>query len=78
MELEFKEKFLKDIEKIRHKDVKDTFLNLIDKIKELDNLSSLPNVKKLKGFKTFYRIRIGDYRIGIEYKNSTVTFCDSY
>jgi mRNA interferase RelE/StbE len=28
----------------------------------------------MEGFKTFYRIRIGDYRVGIELKKDTVWF----
>jgi len=32
------------------------------------------NLKKLKGFKTAYRIRVGDYRIGLFISNDTVEF----
>ena len=74
MELEFHDSFGKDIDKIKDKSIKIGCFDLIDKMKKLDSLSDLPNVKKLKGFKYFYRIRIGDYRIGIEYKNSKVVF----
>ena len=43
--------------------------------KELaENLQEIPNVKKLKGFEEFYRIRIGKYRVGIRYNNNEVTF----
>lgn len=30
------------------------------------NLRGVSNLRKLTGFKTYYRIRIGDYRIGFE------------
>jgi len=29
-------------------------------------LSDIQNLKKMQGYDTFYRIRLGDYRIGIE------------
>jgi mRNA interferase RelE/StbE len=67
MKLEFRESFGKDIDKVKDKRIKDTCFDLIGKLKELDRLNDLPNVKKLKGSKNCYRIRVGDYRIGIEY-----------
>jgi mRNA interferase RelE/StbE len=37
-------------------------------------LSEIKNVKKLKGFSNAYRIRIGDYRIGVTFENNIVKF----
>jgi mRNA interferase RelE/StbE len=34
----------------------------------------IPHLKKLQGFKSVYRIRIGDYRIGIFIDGNTVQF----
>ncbi|MCF8308850.1 MAG: type II toxin-antitoxin system RelE/ParE family toxin [Bacteroidales bacterium] len=34
----------------------------------------MPNLKKLKGYKDYYRIRLSDYRIGIQIKDDTVFF----
>ncbi|MBX6423476.1 type II toxin-antitoxin system RelE/ParE family toxin [Thermosulfurimonas sp. F29] len=31
-------------------------------------------MKKLKGYKDFYRIRIGDYRIGLQIKENKIIF----
>lgn len=30
------------------------------------DIREIPDVKKLEGYKTYYRIRIGDYRVGME------------
>lgn len=38
---------------------------LILKLEDCSSLSSIPNVKKLAGNKNFFRIRIGDYPVGI-------------
>ena len=43
-------------------------------MKVVDKLSDVRNIKKIKGFKNLYRIRLGEYRIGIEYRNSKVVF----
>ena len=37
-------------------------------------LSDLPNLKKLKGYKNYYRIRFGNYRAGIRLQNDTLIF----
>ena len=74
MELEFHNSFSKDIDKIKDKHIKNQCFELIEKLEALGSLSELPDVKKLKGFQYFYRIKMGDYRIGIEYRKSKVIF----
>lgn len=39
---------------------------IIGEIKQAKDLDSLNNLKKMKGYDFFYRIRWGDYRMGIE------------
>ena len=34
----------------------------------------IPHIKKMEGFNTFYRTRVGDYRIGLEMKKDTLWF----
>ncbi|MEH1829111.1 MAG: type II toxin-antitoxin system RelE/ParE family toxin [Nostoc sp.] len=34
----------------------------------------MPNLKKLQGYENAYRIRVGDYRIGIIFDGETVLF----
>ncbi|MBK8056185.1 MAG: type II toxin-antitoxin system RelE/ParE family toxin [Saprospiraceae bacterium] len=36
------------------------------------NLDKIPNVRKLSGFTNYYRLRLGDYRIGFEIINVNV------
>jgi mRNA-degrading endonuclease RelE of RelBE toxin-antitoxin system len=38
--------------------------DIIDQLQDVHSLSEIPNLKKLKGYKTAYRIKLGDYRIG--------------
>jgi mRNA interferase RelE/StbE len=37
-------------------------------------LKDIINLKKLSGYKSAFRIRIGDYRIGVIIENDTVIF----
>jgi mRNA interferase RelE/StbE len=39
-----------------------------------NTVSDIVNIKKLSGFKYHYRIRIGNYRVGIVIKNNEVIF----
>ena len=74
MKTSFLSQFAKDIEKIRMQSVKDDIATAIEQVEQADSLSSVINLKKLKGFKTAYRIRIGNYRIGVFVDGDTVEF----
>ena len=70
----FLSQFEKDIEKIRMESVKDDIADAIEQVERAEEQSAIVNLKKLKGFKTAYRIRIGDYRIGVFINGDTVEF----
>ncbi len=38
------------------------------------SLSQIKNLKKLKGETRYFRIRIGDYRIGLYFENEIIEF----
>jgi len=42
-------------------------------IQAAENLDAF-DIKKLTGYKDFYRIRVGKYRIGIELQDKTIIF----
>ncbi len=46
---------------------------VIEEIEKADNLQSINNLKFLKTASNHYRIRVGDYRIGISINNDVVT-----
>ncbi|MDJ0556269.1 MAG: type II toxin-antitoxin system RelE/ParE family toxin [Microcoleaceae cyanobacterium MO_207.B10] len=39
-----------------------------------EKLTEVRNIKKLKGEEKYYRIRVGDYRLGIKVNDSVVNF----
>ena len=41
---------------------------------EPQNLKDIPNLKKLSGYKNVYRIRVGEYRIGLYVEEDTIVF----
>jgi len=66
--------FEKDTYKIKDKKILFKIADVIEKVRESDDIISIENIKKLKGSNKFYRIRIGDFRIGIIIENNIVEF----
>jgi len=66
MIVEIDKSFIKSLEKIKDKSIYDKVEKAIENLEKADSLETIIKIKKLKGFKNFYRIRIGDYRIGFE------------
>lgn len=66
MEIQFDESFLKSLKKLKDRKVKDKLIELITNFENSENLSEIPNIKKMQGYETYYRVRIGDYRVGFE------------
>ncbi len=70
----FKNSFLKELKKLKNKSVKESVYNCIVQIESAKNISEIRNLKKLSGYDIYYRIRIGDYRIGIKIEDDVVFF----
>lgn len=47
---------------------------VIEAVEKADSLADLPNLKKLKASKNYFRIRVGDYRLGLALENDAVIF----
>ena len=66
MTVHFDKSFEKSIHKVKEKSVLSRIETIIDRLERSANINEIPNIKKLVGFKSYYRIRIGDYRLGME------------
>ena len=66
MIIEFDKSFEKSLEKIRNKSLFQKIEKVIIDFENAKSLTDLPNVKKLTGYKIYYRLRIGEYRLGFE------------
>jgi mRNA interferase RelE/StbE len=64
MKVLFERKFLKDISSVSDKKLKSSVEQIIIALEKASSLKEIPNIKKLKGEKGAYRIRIGEYRVG--------------
>ncbi len=67
MELLYAKKFSKDVDAIRKKaKIKKALLKVIEKIREAGSLGEVKEVRKIEGYQKYYRIKLGDYRLGIK------------
>jgi mRNA interferase RelE/StbE len=66
MKIEFDKSFSKSLNKVQDSLVKNKIEQIINEFDRADSITEIKNIKKLAGFKNYYRIRIGDYRLGIE------------
>ena len=64
MNLKIDKSFEKDTDKLQDKKLLLKIANCIEQIITATTQEEILNLKKLKGFKQHYRIRIGNYRIG--------------
>jgi mRNA interferase RelE/StbE len=71
MIVEFDKSFEKSLRPIHDPNVLRKLKRIIIQIENSPSLLQLPNIIKLTGFSYYYRIRIGDYRVGIELINKT-------
>jgi mRNA interferase RelE/StbE len=74
VKVRYEASFEKDLRKVKEKRLLRRVKEVIDEVKKADDLLAIKSLKKLKGYETFYRVRIGDYRIGIEVVKDEVIF----
>ena len=74
MKVEFLSRFHKDLDEIHSSSAKKSIAKLIGPIELVPDIRQIPNIKKLQGFKNAFRIRMGDYRLGIFYELEVIQF----
>ena len=73
MNIEVLKSFEKDIAKVRNKALSIKVLATIKSIETCQNLSEIPHLKKMIGYERYYRIKLGEYRIGLKIEKDNVT-----
>jgi len=73
MNILYTKSFSKDLDTIRHESkIKERLLDLIGQIKRVETLSDISGVKKMEGSPGYFRIRLGDYRLGIKVTENNI------
>ena len=76
METRFTQRFSKDIDKLPLDEagIRAALAELIERVEAAETLRGLSGVKKLQGHASAYRLRLGDYRVGIFLVEGVVEF----
>jgi mRNA interferase RelE/StbE len=69
MKVSFDKSFIKAIVKIKNPLVLKRIENIIYSLESAETIENVSNIKKLIGYTSYYRIKIGVYRIGFELIN---------
>ena len=74
MKVVFLKKFSKDLDKIKKPKDRTAIIEIIESVKKAQSITEVPATKKLKGHEDAFRIRSGDYRIGVFVSGDSVEF----
>lgn len=74
MNVEFRKSFEKDLGNIKDVALLQRIKAVIEEVEIAKTLVDMSNLKKLKAESNYYRIRVGDYRIGITVGENVVIF----
>lgn len=71
MTVEFDKSFDKWLSKINNKPLLDRIEKVILQMESAESIQQIRNVRKLVGFETYYRVKLGNHRIGFERINKS-------
>jgi mRNA interferase RelE/StbE len=74
MEIKFSKPFEKDLKALTDKAIVLKMEEIISEISSASSLKNIKSIKALKGHKNCFRIRIGDYRLGLLLDHDVVWF----
>lgn len=73
MIVEFTKSFKKDIESTHDEKILSRLKEVLLLLEKEPDITSIQNLKKLKSSGNYYRIRLGDYRIGLKFEENKLT-----
>lgn len=74
MKVSFRDSFAKDLKRVKDKVILKRVMDTVEAIEQVDSLNHVPDLKKLKGRVGYFRLRIGDYRVGLAFEHDSVVF----
>ena len=74
MKTAFRESFDSDLSTIKDVALLRRIKKVIEQVEAARTFQQIPNLKRLEAAGKYYRIRLGEYRLGFVFENGTVTF----
>jgi mRNA interferase RelE/StbE len=70
----FRESFDKDLSTLTNVALLRRIKNAIEQVEAAGTLREIPNLKRLDAKGKYFRVRLGDYRVGFVFEQGTVIF----
>ena len=74
MTVEFRASFARDLRTIRDADLLARIQVAVEAVEQAEKLQDVPNLIRMQGGGTYYRLRVGDYRLGLSVTDNIVAF----
>lgn len=74
MNVSFEASLARDLKRIKDKILFKRVEEVIAEVKAAATYGEIPHLRKMRGYATLYRVRLGDYRIGLEVVEDQVVF----
>ena len=74
MNTQFRQTFDDDLSRIHHPGLLRRIKKTIEQVEAAQTFQQIPNIKRLQAGGKYYRIRVGDYRLGFVFEQGAVTF----
>lgn len=74
MQVVFRKTFKQDLQNFKAGKILERIQQVIEEVESAGSLLEIRNIKALQGYEGFYRIRVGDYRVGLFVENGVVAF----
>ena len=72
MEIRYHAQFNRDLRRLRNQSLAQSIEQIISELKAASSLTDVRGVRRLRGEGRHYRIRIGEYRLGITQDGDTI------
>ncbi len=73
MKIRYTKRFSKDLDDILHDvKLKKRLLDVLERLHQIESLAEINDVRKIQGYEEYYRIRLGDYRLGLKITKSWI------
>jgi mRNA interferase RelE/StbE len=74
MKTSFRKSFARDLEKLKNAKLRAQIQSTITNIEAATDLRQISDLKKIISTDNFYRIRVGEYRMGVAIKQDAIEF----
>ena len=74
MQVEFRPLFVRDLRAFKDRKLRQRIEAVIIEVEAANSLNELRNIKAIQGKPNFYRLKVGDYRLGVYTQDNIIVF----